>query len=88
MGEMNDISKAVSHAVDNATDSAHDAAHSLSLAANRASRMVSEKGEQLMHAQSRMTKSCQGFVQERPLTTVGIALAAGVVLGWLLQTKR
>ena len=80
MGEMNDISKAVSHAVDNATDSAHDAAHSLSLAANRASRMVSEKGEQLMHA--------QGFVQERPLTTVGIALATGVVLGWLLQTKR
>ena len=50
--------------------------------------MVSEKGEQLMHAQSRMTKSCQGFVQERPLTTVGIALATGVVLGWLLQTKR
>ena len=87
MVEINDLSKAVAHAVDNATDSVQDAAHTLSLAANRASRMIDNKGEQFMHAQSRLTRNFRGYVQEQPLTALGIAAASGILLGWLLRQR-
>ena len=90
------------HAIDSAVDSAKDtlrpavknmvagAHHTvdrLSGAASSAADKLEVTGQRLKAAQSRASESCRTFVQEQPLTSLGIALAGGLVLGLALRSR-
>jgi ElaB/YqjD/DUF883 family membrane-anchored ribosome-binding protein len=64
------------HAVDRFADTATQAAHSLDA-----------RGAQLADAQARFAESARDRVRDQPIVALGAALAAGVVLGWLLHRR-
>jgi len=67
---------------------AQDAADTLSSAGHQARETFDEKGEQLLHAEKRAAKQCRGYVRTNPITSLGIAVAAGFFLGGLLGVSR
>lgn len=91
--------KAVDNAIDTAYDTlrpaaktlvtgAHDTVDRLSDVAAGAVDKLEATAHQLKAAQSRASESCRSFVQEKPLTSLGIAVASGLVLGWALRRSR
>jgi ElaB/YqjD/DUF883 family membrane-anchored ribosome-binding protein len=74
-------------AVDHLVDGVHQAVDKLVGAANMATKTLDAKGEQLALAQSRLTKTCRTYVQEKPLTSLGIAVASGFLLSWALRQR-
>lgn len=75
-------------AVDNLAASAHSAVDKMASAATRAAESFDEKGGQLRDAQAQFTEACRCHVREKPMTSVGIALAAGFALSWLLRSRK
>ncbi|MDO9596954.1 MAG: hypothetical protein Q7J47_04465 [Azoarcus sp.] len=73
--------------VDHLAAGAHQAVNSLSDATTRTAETLELRGKQLLEAQSRLTAKCCTQVRERPLTSIGIAVAAGWLLGWLLRQR-
>lgn len=80
-------SEAIHPGVDQLTSGAHQAVNSLSGAASRAADTISVKGHQLREAQTRLTASYCAHVRERPLSSIGIAVAGGFLLSWLLRQR-
>jgi ElaB/YqjD/DUF883 family membrane-anchored ribosome-binding protein len=74
-------------AVKNLVVGAHDTVDRLSSVASNAADRLEATGHQLKVAQSRASESCRTFVQEQPLTSLGIALASGLVLGLALRPR-
>jgi ElaB/YqjD/DUF883 family membrane-anchored ribosome-binding protein len=90
--------KAIDSAVDTANETlrpavktlvtgAHHTVDRLSGVASVAADKLEATGQQLKAAQSRASESCRTFVQEKPLTSLGIALASGLVLGLVLRSR-
>ena len=74
-------------AVDQVAAGAHHAVDRLSVAANQAADSINARGAQWRAAQSRITERCLTQVREKPMASVGMALAAGLLLGWLLRLR-
>ena len=72
-------------AVDSVVGGAHNAADSIAAAATNAAAAIDKKGEQLKDAQAQLTESCRAYVQEKPLTALGIAVGVGYILNWMLR---
>lgn len=72
-------------AVDSVVGGAHSAADSIAGAATSAAAAIDRKGEQLKDAQEQLSESCRAYVQQKPLTALGIAVGVGYVLNWLLR---
>lgn len=72
---------------DKASKFAHEAGEKIASATNQAADALSEKGEQLKNAEQRLMKNCCGYVQDNPVTSVGIAVAAGFLLSRLLSAR-
>ena len=70
---------------------AHDAVDKAADAATAAARMVDEKGGKLLNTvreqQSRYVEGCRERVRDNPLAAVGVALAAGIALSFLLLRR-
>lgn len=88
----NSVHKAIDKASDAArpvveriSESAHQAVDKLAGAAARAAETLDEKGVQLRDAQTRATAGMRSFILEKPLTSLGIAVAGGFLLSWLLK---
>ena len=64
------------HAVDRLADTATQAAHSLD-----------SRGEQLANAQARFAEGARSRVRDQPIAALGVALAAGVLVGWLIRNR-
>ncbi len=64
------------HAVDRLADTATQAAHTLDV-----------RGAQLANAHARLTEGARTRVRDQPMAALGIALAAGVVVGWLIRRR-
>lgn len=80
-------SDALHPGVDQITSGAHHAVNSLSGAASRAADTIAVKSHQLREAQTRLTASCCAHVRERPLSSIGIAVAGGFLLSWLMRQR-
>lgn len=80
-------SEAIHPSVDHLTSGAHQAVNSLSGAASRAADTIAVKSHQLREAQTRLTASCCAHVRERPLSSIGFAVAGGFLLSWLLRQR-
>jgi ElaB/YqjD/DUF883 family membrane-anchored ribosome-binding protein len=73
--------------VDRLAASAHEAVAKLAGGATQAAAALDVKGGQLREAQTRLVQSCRGQVRDKPLTAVGIAVAAGFLLSWSLSRR-
>ena len=73
--------------LDKALDSAHEAVDKFSNATRQAADALGEKGEQLKEAEEHMLATCRNYVRDNPLTSLGIATAAGFLLSRLLSGR-
>ena len=71
--------------IDKASQSAHEAVDKIASATNQAAEALGEKGEQLQNAEQQLMASCRGYVRDNPITSLGIAAAAGFLLSRLLS---
>ncbi len=99
MTNTNEISQAVtrtveraghslSDAFDKASDAAAPALKSITGVARQAGDALSHTGEQLRDAQYNVTHACRGYVRDKPMTSLGIAVGVGFVLGCLLRRRQ
>ena len=66
--------------IDKVSHSAHEAADKITSATSKAAEALGEKGEQLKDAEQQLMENCSGYVRANPLTSLGIAIAAGFLL--------
>jgi len=73
--------------IDKASQSAHEAVDKIASATNQAAEALGEKGEQLQNAEQQLMASCRGYVRDNPITSLGIAAAAGFLMSRLLSGR-
>lgn len=74
-------------AMDRVATGAHQVVDKLAGVAASAADTLGTKGEQLKQAQSRLTEASRDYVRENPLTSIGIAVAAGILLSRLINSR-
>ena len=79
--------KAIASAVDTTGDAVRVAVERLADIASQASGKLELTGGQLQDAQLRATQSCRDYVREKPLTSIGIAVASGFLLSCALRQR-
>ncbi|MEO8302697.1 MAG: hypothetical protein ABI724_01125 [Betaproteobacteria bacterium] len=80
-------SDAARPAIDSFAAGAHKAVDRFAGAATQAADTLDIKGAQVRDAQSRFAESCRLQVREKPITSIGVAVAAGFLLSWLLSRR-
>jgi ElaB/YqjD/DUF883 family membrane-anchored ribosome-binding protein len=73
--------------LDKVSDSAHEAFDKIASATSQAAEALGEKGEQLKKTEQQLMKNCRGYISDNPITSVGIAVAAGFLLSSLLRRR-
>lgn len=81
------VTDATRPAVDRVASGAHQAVDSIAGAASKAADTLGVKTAQLKEAQERLMESCTSYVQENPLASLGIAVAAGFLLSRLVSSR-
>lgn len=84
---INSAASAARPVIDNLTSSAHQAADKMASGASRAAEVLEQKSRQLKDSQMRLTESCRTHMREKPLASLGIAIAAGVILALIFKRK-
>ena len=79
------VSDATRPVVERLASGAHQAVDKIASAAGQAADTLSVRGEQLKNAQAKALEQARGYVRDRPVTALGIAVAAGFVLSRLLR---
>ena len=72
---------------DKVSDFAHETVDTIANASNQAREAFDEKSDQLINAEQRLVKNCQGYIRENPITSLGIAVASGFLLSRLLSGR-
>jgi ElaB/YqjD/DUF883 family membrane-anchored ribosome-binding protein len=72
---------------DRASHYAHDVGDKIANASSQAAETLEEKGEQLIDAEQRLMKNCQGYVRTNPVTSLAIAAATGFLLSRLISGR-
>jgi ElaB/YqjD/DUF883 family membrane-anchored ribosome-binding protein len=75
-----DITDKVSH-------SAHEAYDKIADATSQAAEALGKKGEQLKNAEQQIMEDCRVYVRDNPITSLGIAVAAGFLLSRVLSGR-
>jgi ElaB/YqjD/DUF883 family membrane-anchored ribosome-binding protein len=73
--------------IDKASRSAHEAVDKVASATHQAADAISEKGEHLKNAEQQAMENCRSYVRDNPITSLGIAAAAGFLLSRLLSGR-
>jgi ElaB/YqjD/DUF883 family membrane-anchored ribosome-binding protein len=73
--------------LDKVSHSAHEAFDKIASATSQATEALGEKGEQLKKTEKKLMKNCRGYIKDNPMTSVGIAVAAGFLLSRLLSRR-
>ena len=100
---MNDMNNTAASSVEKAIDKSseilrpvldllvcgmHDAADKLSDVASQALDKAASTGSYLMDSEARMVANCRSYVRAKPMRSLGMALAAGYALNWLLRHRK
>ena len=72
---------------DKAAISAYECFDRIASLANQAAETLGEKGEQLKKAEQKLMKNCCGYISDNPITSVGIAVAAGFLLSRVVSGR-
>jgi ElaB/YqjD/DUF883 family membrane-anchored ribosome-binding protein len=81
------VSDAARPVVDRIASRAHQAVDKIASAAGQAAGTLGVKGEQLKDVHLRAMEQCRGYVRDNPVTSLGIAIAAGYLLSRLLSSR-
>jgi ElaB/YqjD/DUF883 family membrane-anchored ribosome-binding protein len=81
------VSNAARPVVDRIASGGHQAVDKIASAAGQVAETLDVKGEQLKDVQLRAIEQCRGYVRDNPVTSLGIALAAGYLLSRLLSSR-
>ena len=73
--------------VERVATGAHDAVDKAAGAATRAAKLIGRKGDLLLAAPEQYLESCREREREQPLAAMGVALAAGIALSFLLSRR-
>ncbi|MEC4748931.1 DUF883 domain-containing protein [Methylomicrobium sp. Wu6] len=73
--------------IDKASLSAHEAVDKIASATNQACEALGDKGKQLQNAEKQVVENCRGYIRDNPITSLGIAVAAGFLLSRLLSGR-
>lgn len=73
--------------IDKAANTAHEAVDRVASATNQAAEAIGEKGEQLKNAEQQFMEDCRIYVRDNPITSLGIAVAAGFLLSRVLSGR-
>ena len=84
---MEKVSGAARPAVNRIASGAHQAVDKIASAAGHAAETLGAKGTQLRNAQVRAMEQCRGYVRDKPVTALGIAIAAGFLLSRLWKSR-
>jgi len=84
---INSVSDAARPALDSMVSGAHHVVDRAGVAATHAAETLGVKGEQLNVNSRKIINQTQGYVRENPLASLGIAVAAGYFLSWLLSSR-
>ena len=79
------VSEKAGPAIDRAAQAAHQTVDRVAQAAAPAADWISQNAEQLKQQQEMLVDSCRSYVRERPLAALGVALAAGYLIGRLAR---
>ena len=71
--------------IDKAANSAHESVDKLASSTNQAAEALGEKGVHLKHTEQQLMEECRGYVRDNPITSLGIAVAAGFLLSRVLS---
>jgi ElaB/YqjD/DUF883 family membrane-anchored ribosome-binding protein len=72
-------------AIDRAAQAAHQTVDKVAQAAAPAADWINQNAEQLKQQQEALLEGCRSYVRDRPLVAVGVALAAGYLVGRLAR---
>lgn len=73
--------------IDKAANSANEAVDKVASATNQAAETLGKKGEQLKNSEQQLLEDCRVYVRDNPITSVGIAVAAGFLLNRVLSGR-
>jgi ElaB/YqjD/DUF883 family membrane-anchored ribosome-binding protein len=73
--------------IDKAINSAHEAVEKIASATSQAAEALGEKGQQLKNGEKQLVEDCRSYVRDNPLSSLGIAVAAGFLLSRLLSGR-
>lgn len=73
--------------IEKASKSAHEAVDKVASATNQAAEALGEKGNQLKNAEQQLMENCRSYVRDNPITSLGIAAAAGFLLSRVLSGR-
>ncbi|MEO8156596.1 MAG: hypothetical protein ABI648_02285 [Betaproteobacteria bacterium] len=85
---INKVSEAAHPALDRISSGAHHGVDKAASAVTRTAAMFNEKREKLKYAQARTMEGTRNYVRANPITSVGIALAAGYLISRLFQSRK
>jgi ElaB/YqjD/DUF883 family membrane-anchored ribosome-binding protein len=71
--------------VDLLVASVHDAVERLADAAGTAAEKMEMSSAYVKNAQEQATRSARSYVRQKPLTSIGIAVATGYLLSWAMR---
>lgn len=83
---LNQISEVAKPVMDRMASSAHGVINTVAGAATSAVETLGMKGDQLNNAQDKVVEAARKHMRDRPIVSLGIAIAAGWVLSRLLRT--
>ena len=73
--------------IDKATNSANEAIDKPASATNQDIEAQGKNGEQLKSAELQLVEDCRVYVHDNPITSLGIAVAAGFLLSRMLSGR-
>jgi ElaB/YqjD/DUF883 family membrane-anchored ribosome-binding protein len=85
---MNHTADTLRPALDQLMASLHGAVDRLNHVASQTAEQLAHSGERIKDAQQRVVGGARSYVRTQPLTTVGVAVAAGFLLSWALLRQR
>ncbi|MEF3076950.1 hypothetical protein V2P20_18135 [Methylobacter sp. Wu1] len=66
--------------IDKLSSTAEEAAEKIASVTSQATEVLGEKGEQLKELEAQLMEDARDYIREHPITSMGIALAAGFML--------
>jgi len=86
-GKSSDAALNFAPVVERVAASAHDAVDKAAGVATKAAKLIGKKGDLMMAAPEEYLELCRDRVREKPLAAMGVALAAGIALSFLLSRR-
>lgn len=84
---VNSVRSNAHQAIDRLSGATRPAIEHLAAGAHQAADKLNANGRQLRKSQGRLAENLRRQLRERPFTSIGMAVAAGFLLNWLLRQR-